>query len=129
WTEPNPRDVADPDRRVLANGDHGLLDVAQLLNEPNAADQIFDSIDLEGPRADVEVGSGDGLGDLIEGDLVGPERLGVDVDLVLLHVAADRGDLGHALDRLQGVAHGPILDRSEFVEIPAADDLTGLGIA
>ena len=50
----------------------------------------------------------------------GPHRVGVDVDLVLLHEAADRGHLADPLGAEQVVAHVPVLDRAQLVQVPAA---------
>ncbi len=40
----------------------------------------------------------------------------IDDHLILPHIAADRGDLGHPLDTLQRVLHVPVLERPQLVE-------------
>ena len=74
------------------------------------------SIDL---GADVDVGLADGLRHLRQRDAVGAHLDRVDVDLVLLDVAADRGDLGNALDGVELVADVPVLDRAQFGQVEA----------
>ena len=48
-----------------------------------------------------------------------PHLHGIDVDLVLFDVPTDRGDFGHALDRVELVPDVPVLDASQLGEIEA----------
>ncbi len=112
--------VSNPDGRVLALDDDHLLEVVERLDEADPADDVLDVVDLHRAGADVDVRLTDRVGDLSQRDPVGAHRVGIDVDLVLLDEAADRGDLADPVDRLQGVANGPVLDAPELVEVPAA---------
>ena len=58
--------------------------------------------------------------DLVEPHSVGAHRVWVDVDLVFLHKATHGGHLANAVGRQQGIAHLPILDTTQLVQIPAA---------
>ncbi len=49
--------------------------------------------------------------------IVIPQLVGIDFDLVLLHVAADRRHLGHAVDGLQRVLDEEILLRAQFGQV------------
>ena len=57
---------------------------------------------------------------LVEPHPVGAHRVRVDVDLVFLHKAAYRGYLTDAVGRQQGIAHLPVLDATQLVQVPAA---------
>ncbi len=80
---------------MLTGLDDGRLEVCDLLDEPEATHHVLDAIDLERPRSDIEVAVAHGTGDLRKADAMGPHRLGIHVDLVLLNEPAYRGDLGH----------------------------------
>jgi len=56
---------------------------------------------LQNFSADIAVGHTDFVDDFIERDAVGEQFVGIEIDLVLLDEAADRGDLRDALDRFQ----------------------------
>ena len=99
---------------------------SRLFEEAEAADHVLDAVDLDGPGAHVHVGLPDRLEDLVQAHPEGPHGVGIHVDLVLADEAADRGDLGHALGRQQGVAHVPVLDAAQLVQIPAAGGIAGL---
>ena len=72
---------------------------------------------LHQAAADIVVGALDGLFDLRDGDVVGEQPVGIDLDLVLLDVAADAGDLGDPVDRGQLVAQVPVLDRAQLLQV------------
>ena len=52
-------------------------------------------------------------------DAVGAQFVGVNVDLVLLHEAADAGDFADAFDGVELVAQIPVLDGTQFREVEA----------
>ncbi len=66
-------------------------------DETQAADDVLDAIDLYGACPDVDVGELDRHENFAERYAVGAHRIGINVDLVLLHVASDGGHLGDAL--------------------------------
>ncbi len=92
-------DVLDVQRHVVVDLDHGILDVGQLLDETDAADDILDLVDLDRPRADVEIRHLDRLYDFVEPHAVRPHRVRVDVHLVFLDKPADRCHFAHARGR------------------------------
>jgi len=113
-------DVANADRHVLALDDDGVLEIAQLLDEADAADHVLDTGVFDDLRADIEVRAAHGVRKLSEADMVSPKPVGVGVDLVFLHEPADRGDLRNAIDGLKRVADRPVLDGAEFAQIVRA---------
>ena len=58
--------------------------------------------------------------DLVDAHPIGAHRVWIDVDLVFLHKAAYGGHLADAVGRQQGIAHLPILDATQLVQVPAA---------
>ena len=108
-------------RVILAQRDDGLLDILGLFDEAASADDVLGAVDLDGARTRIEVGAAHGVGDLRQADPLRAHRLGVDVDLILLNVAANRRDLGDTVHAHQGVAHGPILDGAQLLLREAAD--------
>ena len=73
--------------------------------------------DLEDLPADVAVAHLDRAHDVGQRDVVGDERVRIEIDLVLLHEAADGRDFGDALHRFERVAQIPVLDRAQLGEI------------
>src|SRR5947209_2314289 len=55
-----------------------------------------------------------------QGDVEGGEPVGVDGHLVLLDEASDRRHLGHPWDRLQPVAHVPVVERAQLGQVVLA---------
>ena len=72
---------------------------------------------LDHLAADRGVGLGDGRKQLAQGHVVGAELVGVHVDLVFDREAAGRGHLGHAGDRVELVAHVPILNGAQAAQV------------
>ena len=124
--EGHARHVPHVGRHVAAGLDDRALDVFQALQEAEAADHVLDAVDLDRARSHVQVRAPDRSKDLLQGHAVGSHGVGIDVDLHLAHEAAHRGHLRHAARRGQGVAHGPVLDRAQLVEVPAARRAPGL---
>jgi len=112
--------VFDIDGNVVADLDDGLLDVSDSLDEAQTADDVFHPINLDGPRADVDVGHLDGPNNLTQCDPVRSHGVRVDVHLVLLHEPADRRHFGNAFSREERVSHVPVLNRSQLLQVPPA---------
>jgi hypothetical protein len=123
WPQRDVRDVGDPNRSVLTRGDDGLFEVPHRSNEAQASNEVLRAIDLESTRADIQVRLANGTGDLFDRHPTCEHGFRVDVDLVLLNVSSDRGDLRNARDGLQCKAHGPVLRGTELVQVPSADRL------
>ncbi len=113
-------DVAHQHRRAGLAADHDALDVRDGLDVAPAAHHVLAAAELEQPPLDVVVGHPDALHHVADGDAVGREAVGVDVDLVLLDEAADAGHLGHARDAGERVADVPVLQRPQVGEVVRA---------
>jgi hypothetical protein len=114
--------VAHPDGdEVRPDPHHRLLKIGEAVDETEPAHQVFDAVDFDDARADVQVALAHRIEDLLQRDPVRAQRVGIDVDLVLAHEAADGGHLADALRGEQAVAHVPVLHAAQLVEIPAAD--------
>ena len=112
---------ADEDRRaVAALGDDRIADVIDVLDPTDRANQVLSVPLVDHPAADRRVGPGDSRVHLAQADAVGPELVGVEVDLVLLRRAPDAGHLGHARHAVELIADEPVLDRSQLAVILAA---------
>ena len=112
-------DVLHLDRRSSFLPDDDLLDVLGRLDEADAADEKLDAILLQHLRADIDIRLPHGLIDIEERDAVRPQFIGVNVDLILLHEAADTRDFTHAFDGVNLVAQIPILDTPQLREVEA----------
>ena len=111
--------IGDADRRALCRVglDDDLLDVAGVLDPADAADDVLGVSLLHHLAADGGVGPGHGREQLAQGHVVGAEIVGVDVDLVLDGKTADGGHLGHAGDRVELVAHVPVLNGPQPAQV------------
>jgi hypothetical protein len=65
--------------------------------------------------------------DLVDGHAVRPQGVGIDIDLVFAHMAADGGDLADALGGEQAIAHVPVLHAAQLVQVPPADRDVAVG--
>ena len=71
--------------------------ILYILDIPQAPDQVLHLVDLHRLGADIEVALLDGAHDIHHGDVEGVHGIWVQLDLVLLHEAARRGNLGSPL--------------------------------
>jgi len=99
--------------------DHDVLDVLGIPDPAHAAHDVLRVPLLHGLAAHGGVGAGHGGKQLAERHVVGPQLVGVDVDLVLDGHPAHRGHLSHARHRVQLVADVPVLDRAEPAQVVA----------
>ena len=91
--------------------DGAAPDVLGLLHVAAAADDVLVAGDLDDAAADVLVRCADRADDVVHRDAVTEQLVRIDVDLVLLHEAADArdlGDAGHARARSAGSSPGAI---------------------
>ena len=91
------RHVRYANRYAFPNGDDGILYIFYILDIPQAPDQVLHLVDLHRLGADIEVALLDGAHDIHHGDVEGIHGIRVQLDLVLLHEAARRGNLGYPL--------------------------------
>ena len=97
-----------------------VADVLERLDVPEPAHHELGLGQLDEAAADIVVAAPDRGPDLLQGNPVGHQLVGVDGHLVLLDEAADArhlGDPGHAG---QLVAQVPVLDRAQLREVAAA---------
>src|SRR6185295_17329516 len=107
FAELHRRDVLHVDGRALVRADDYVLNVRDRF------DQTYPAHDGPLPRllddvpADVRVRAPDRLDHGRERQSVRAQTIRVNVNLILLHVAADRRDLRHALHGVELIAHEP----------------------
>ena len=85
-------------------------------NKADAADVVGLLADGEALAADVLVGVLDGGRDLAERDALAAQPVGVDLDVVLLGLAAEARDVDDALDLLELALEDPVLGRLQVPE-------------
>ena len=91
-------DFTNRDRHVVRRADDCVFDVLERLNQAEAAHHVLGAVDFDRARADVDVRLLHSLEHLVQRNAVGAQSVWVDVDLVFLHVAADRSDFGDAVN-------------------------------
>ena len=101
-----PFDAADDDS----------LDVVDGRDQPDAAHDQPGAVRLEHVAADIQVAGADGRHHRAERQVVGPETVRIDVDLVLLDIAADGGDFRDARHGIELIADEPVLQRAQIAE-------------
>ena len=113
-------DVLEEHRRALhlLHGDE--FEILRAGDQPDAAQDEFRAVFLHDLPSDIEVRVLHGGHHIHGGDSGLAHLRGVQLDLVLLHEPADRGDLGDAFDSRKLVADVPILDGAEFRKVVAA---------
>ncbi len=104
---------------LQVDADRNLAQILQRLDVALAAHHELGLGHLDQPAAHVDVAALNGLFDLGQGHTVGAQFFGIDLDLVLPHKAAHRGDLGDAGHAHQLVAQIPVLLGSQHREIQA----------
>src|SRR2546423_10016557 len=116
--------VADANRRAAPRIEHDVLNVFNVLNQAETADDVLFVAMLD------EIGSGvlivrlDRFEQRLERDVVINQGLLIDNDLVLLYIAAKAQHVGDAGNGAQLQLYDPILDRAQLlVALPVSDDL------
>src|SRR6185369_1217486 len=110
--------VPEVNRRAAHVGRHDdVLQVGLGFHIAAATDQILGIALLDQLAADILVGDLDRIHDLGDLDVVGEELCRVEVDLVFTHQAAYGGYLGHPLDGVELVAHEPVLQGAQLLQV------------
>ena len=107
------------DGNIFLNGNHGFFDVFHLFDIAQAAHQIFRLVDFDGFGAHIPVGFLNGLHHFVQWNVVGFQRVRVYVDLVFLHKAANGCYFRNPFGGVKSVFHIKILNRTNFVQVPA----------
>ena len=105
------------DRRAVYDLQHNVFNVRHVLDVAASAHIILRGGDLEDLSAHVAVAHLDGGYHIRERNVVGHERVRIEIDLVLLHEATDGRDFRHAFHRFQRIAQVPVLQRTQLGEI------------
>ena len=118
---------AEADGRHRAHGDRragggiglddDLLDVALRRDPADAADNVLGIPLVNHAAADRRIRARDRRVHFSERDAVGSQLERIDVDLIFDRIAADRGDLRDAGDRIELITNGPILQGAEPAEV------------
>ncbi len=107
------RDVLDQNRIAAALRHHGVGEVVDRPDQPDAADHRRLRADVDGIAADIDVGIADGLQQLRQRQAVGDQLVEVDLQLVGLGLAAPAGDIDHARHGAEAALQNPVLQRLE----------------
>ncbi len=106
-------DVLDQHRIAAALGQHGVAEVVDRADEPDAAHHRGLRPDVHGIAADVDVAVVERLQELRQREPVGDELVEVDLQLVGLGLAAPADHVDHAGDRTETALQHPVLQRLE----------------
>src|SRR5439155_5030425 len=105
------------DGRAVFHFEDNVLDVLDLFDVSAATDVVLGRGDFENFAADIRVTQLNRVDDLAERDVVGDERVWIEIDLVLLHETANRRDFGDTFHRGERVTQIPILNGTQLREI------------
>ena len=104
-------DVPDQNgRAVLVHPDGRVLDVLDRLDIAQAAHHKFDLAHFDKSAAHIVVAALQSRAHFRQGNVVGQQFVGIDLDLILLDVAADGSHFGHTGHAHQFIAQKPVLD-------------------
>src|SRR5213078_1730666 len=109
--------VLHVNRCAFIDFQHNVFDIGDAFDVAAATHEIFRGRDLESLAAYVGVARFDRADDVAERDVVGDERVWIEIDLVLLHEATNRGDFRDAFHRLERVTKVPVLNRTQRRQI------------
>ena len=110
--------ILDVDRRAAHVGaDNDIFQVCLRLDIAATTDQVFGVSLFDQSAPHILVGCLDRIHDLGDLDVVGKQFGRVQVDLVFPHQSADGGDFGHPLDGVELVAHEPVLQGAQLLQV------------
>ena len=108
-------DVADQHGAALPRRDrHATQVVERSIQAGRADDHRFVAL-LQAAATGARVAVAERQVDLVQRDLVAPQRLRIDIDLVLLDGAAEAHHVGHARGHAKRRANHPVLQRAHLV--------------
>src|SRR5262245_28996307 len=107
-------DLADEDRHTILRSHDDAHEIVRPLDEPRSTDDRPRAVALDDVAADVAVALHDGTHDLTECETVAPQLVGIDVNLVLLDGAADRGHFCDTGNAVQLIPDEPVLKSTEI---------------
>src|SRR5262249_43828422 len=109
-------DVADIDRRAPGPADHNVFNIRHRVDKAQSPDYRPLPVLLENIAADVQVAAPDSIDHHRERNVESAQPVGIDVDLILLHVSAGRRNLGHSGNRRKLIAYEPVLQRPQLAQ-------------
>ena len=98
-----------PDRRVLY-----VLDGLDIAETPH---HKLGLAHLNQPAAHIVVAALQGRAHFRKGNVVGQQLVGIDLDLILLDIAADGSHFGHTRHTHQFIAQKPVLDGAQLLKV------------
>ena len=104
------RDIAHVDRRPVHDLQGDVLQVRHGFDVASPAHVVLGGGDLEDLSPHLVVRAPDLCDHLGQRNAVGREFIRIQVDLVLLHKAADRGHLGDSRHGFEGITQVPVLE-------------------
>ena len=105
------RHIADVDRRAVVAVEDDVFDVLPSIESGRCRERHLLVADLDDLRADVVVAALDGFDHGAQGNVVGAQFDGIDVDLILAYETADAGHFRHAGHGIELVLDEPVLQR------------------
>ena len=111
------RNIPDGQRRAVFGGEHGLLDVLDVVEQAHRADVDLLQAGLDEAAAGVGVVGSELLLDLGEAEAVSDELLGIDLHLILAGGAAKAGNIDHVGDGFKLFFELPIFDGFQFHQV------------
>ena len=101
------------------HGHDRLFDILNRFDIAESAHQVFGLVDLDCFGTHVAVGFLHGHHHLVELNVVGPERSGIHIHLVLLNKAPYGSHFRHALSGVQPIFYVEILNGTDLVQVPS----------
>ncbi len=122
WSQVDIRDIANVDRRARAGGEDDVLNIRRRANQANSPDCHLLVAGFNDLRTNVRVATSNTLDDAAQGDVVGAQLNGINVDLILAYPTADARHFGHAGHRIQLVLDEPVLQGMQCSAVVGAFD-------
>ncbi len=104
------------DRDAIRCAHHEVVQVAHALDQAKPPHHRPRPARLDHVAADVPVAPHHRVDDRGEGDVVGAQAIGIEVDLVLTDLAADAGDLSHARHGVELIPNEPVLNGPQVAQ-------------
>ena len=103
-------DVLQINRRAVLDFKDNVFDVLDFFDVAATADEILSRGNFKDAATDIRVAHLDRTDDVTERNVVGDERVWVEIDLILLYKTADGRDFRHAFHGRERVAQVPVLN-------------------
>src|SRR5438552_12805121 len=103
-------DVLQINRRAVLDFKDNVFDVLDFLDVAATADEILRRGNFKDAATDIGIAHLNGADDVAERDVVGDERVWIEIDLILFYKTANGCDLRHAFHGGERVAKVPVLN-------------------